>query len=107
LNGFQLINYDKQLQEFCEWLGDRKKFNICPVRELCDLTNRRFTRQTKEFYDNLHLLHCVAFENIPPEVIAEIPMMLSAIFTEGRSLKDVTEHPQSEVKYISRHGSPV
>lgn len=107
LNQFEIIRYDKILQDMCEYLGDRKKFDICSVRELCKLTNRRFTKQTKEFFDNLSCLHMVAYENIPAEIIAEMPMMLSAIFTEGKSLRDVTGEREKEVIYLDRWGSPI
>lgn len=107
LNQFEIIRYDKLLHDFCDYLGARKKFDICTVREICTLTKRRFTQQTKEFYTNLGHLHMVAYENIPAEVIAEMPMMLSAIFTEGKSLRDVIGEREKEVIYLDRWGSPI
>lgn len=89
LDPFEKIGYEKLLVELAESLLKRGKFSICFLNDLEKLFDLKFTETTYKFYKQLQHLHMVAYENIPPEILEQIPMMMSAIMTEGRSLKDV------------------
>lgn len=95
LGPFEKVGYDKLLVELAESLLKRGKFSICFLNDMEKLFDLKFTETTYKFYKQLQHLHMVKYENIPPEILEAIPMMMSAIMTEGRSLKDVeqTEKP--------------
>lgn len=89
LDMFEKVGYEKQLVDLAESLLTPGRFSICFINEMEKLFNLKFTETTYQFYKQLQHLHCVKFENIPPEILEQIPMMMSAIMTEGQSLKDV------------------
>jgi hypothetical protein len=89
LNMFEKVGYEKHLVELAESLLKRGRFSICFLNEMEKLFELKFTETTFQFYKQLQHLHMVKYENIPPEILEAIPMMMSAIMTEGRSLKDV------------------
>lgn len=88
LDPFAKIGYEKLLVELAESLLQRGRFSICFLNEMESLFDLKFTEVTYKFYNQLKHLHMVKYENIPPEILEAIPMMMSAIMTEGRSLKD-------------------
>lgn len=104
LTPFEKVAYDHQLVKIAESLQERGSFSICPVTELSDLCNLKYTQETFYFRKQLQHLHCVKYANIPPDVLEQIPMMMSAIFTEGASLKDINHRsaePQLLLSYTA------
>jgi predicted Ser/Thr protein kinase len=95
LDMFQKVKYEKELVDLAESLLKRGRFNICFLNDMEKLFDLKFTETTYKFYKQLQHLHMVKYENIPPEILEALPMMMSAIMTEGRSLKDAeqTEKP--------------
>lgn len=90
LDGFAQVQYDKLVNDIVKNVAARAHFSICPVRELRDLGCYTLTPETEVIFEQLRHLHCVNYENIPPDIIEQMPAMLSAIFTEGRSIRDIT-----------------
>lgn len=94
LNAFERVAYDEAIFKF---LGGKdrihKHFSICTLDRLHALKCFRYTDETRKIYEDLRHLHCVDWKNIPPDIMIEMPALLSAIFTEGRSLKEVKDAP--------------
>lgn len=91
LDMFQKVKYEKELVDLAESLLERGRFSICFLNDMEKLFDLKFTETTYKFYKQLQHLHMVKYENIPPEILEQIPMMMSAIMTEGQSLKDAEQ----------------
>ncbi len=99
LSGFQQIKYDKILKDFIEKVRKREYFDVCPIHQLEEMGCFKMTPETKKIHEDLRCLHCVYYVNIPPDIIEQIPAMLTAIFTGGESLRDIT----NEVEVVIPH----
>lgn len=91
LDAFQQLKFKSIVADIMKNVAKAGHFNICSVTELMDLCELRFTEETWKYYRNLHSLHCLNFSNIPADILREVPRMMSAIFTEGLTIRDVTE----------------
>ena len=90
LDEFKAIQYEKIIKDFGDRVtGNSKWFSVCDVDKVMDFFGIKFNESTKEIYEKLRCLHCVHYENIPPNIVERIPDMVNAIFTEGDSLTTV------------------
>jgi hypothetical protein len=91
LDAFQQLKFKSIVAGIMKNVAKGGNFSICDVTDLMDLCKLRYTEETWKYYQNLHSLHCLNFRNIPSDILREVPRMMTAIFTEGLTIRDVTE----------------
>lgn len=92
LNPFEAVAFQKEIVDFSKNLAEDGFFSICAVKRLLELCKVKITPETTEIIKNLQHLHCVKYRNMPPDILARLPMMMSGVFTSGASLKDIPNY---------------
>lgn len=101
LNKYELLRYQSSVIKFIEWLEEYKSFDVTGLNAILDASKIKVADPVKDLYEALRCLHCVKFKNIPPDILEEMPMMINAVFSEGRTLNDITDKEElTDVKHI-------
>lgn len=86
LDEWGLLKYQKIILEFCIRFHDRKIFDICPCNELASIACYERVPATVGVYDKLRSIHCVDLNQIPIDMLMQVPAMINYVFSEGRLL---------------------
>lgn len=90
LDKYQLLEYQKSIIDFIDWVGQYKSFSICRLDSILSASGLEVNDVTRDDYKALSNLHCIKFKNIPPDILEEIPLMINNVLSEGRFLKHVS-----------------
>lgn len=82
LDEFRTIAYDKLLADFIK-STKMGHFNICFLRETISLFGGKVHYTVEETFDNLRMLHCVDYKNIPPDILQTLPEMITEVFAKS------------------------
>lgn len=89
LDKYELLEYQKSIIEFIDWIERYKSFSICRLDSILSASDLKVNDATRDDYKVLSNLHCIKFKNIPPDILEEIPLLINNVLSEGRFLKDV------------------
>lgn len=59
------------------------RIDICSIRDIVNLAGINLWGEAAAAYRWLEKLHCVAFENMPPEVARQVPHRINMVFSGG------------------------
>jgi hypothetical protein len=75
---------NKKKQGFVEdYSKSKPHFSVCWLRDLVDHFKIKETKETKESFDKLRMIHCTDLKYVPREIFDQIPGLVNHILSGG------------------------